>query len=77
MAPLASIRQMSGHRSRGSVGAYQADERAGVARLCWPVSELRPGVGHCSNFTAILKGPVIGKTGLFQVYLENVALENI
>ena len=25
-------------RSRGSVGAYQADERAGVARLCWRVS---------------------------------------
>ena len=24
---------MSGQRSRGSVGAYQADERAGVARL--------------------------------------------
>lgn len=39
--------------------------------------ELRPRVGHCSNFTAILKGPVIGKTGVFQVYLENVALENI
>ena len=26
---------MSGQRSRGSVGSYQADERAGVARLCW------------------------------------------
>ena len=29
---------MSGQRSRGSVGAYQADERAGVARLSWRVS---------------------------------------
>ena len=37
-APLPSIRQMSGQRSRGSVDAYQADERAGVARLCWRVS---------------------------------------
>src|SRR5574340_519987 len=34
-APLASIRQMSGQVSRGSVGDYQADERAGVARLSW------------------------------------------
>ena len=24
--------------SRGSAGEYQADERAGVARLCWQVS---------------------------------------
>ena len=33
MAPLAHIRQMSGQVSRGSAGEYQADERAGVARL--------------------------------------------
>ena len=26
------------NESPGSVGAYQADERAGVARLCWRVS---------------------------------------
>ena len=32
---LPSIRQMSGQRLHGSVGAYQADERAGVARLSW------------------------------------------
>ena len=32
-APLASIRQMSRQVSRGSVGEYQADEQAGVARL--------------------------------------------
>ena len=38
MAPLASIRQMSGQVSRGSVAKYQADERAGVARLRWRVS---------------------------------------
>ena len=36
--PLASIRQMSGQGSRGSAGEYQADERAGVARLSWRVS---------------------------------------
>ena len=37
-APLASIRQMSGQVSRGSVAEYQADERAEVARLRWRVS---------------------------------------
>ena len=37
-AQLASIRQMSGQVSRGSAGDYQADERAGVARLSWRVS---------------------------------------
>ena len=35
---LASIRLMSGQVSRGSAGEYQADERAGVARLSWRVS---------------------------------------
>ena len=35
---LASIRQMNGQVSRGSAGEYQADERAGVARLSWRVS---------------------------------------
>ena len=29
---------MSGQESRGSVGEYQADEQAGVARLSWRVS---------------------------------------
>ena len=29
---------MSGQVSRGSAGEYQADERAGVARLSWRVS---------------------------------------
>ena len=37
-AQLASIRQMSGQVSRGSVAEYQADERAEVARLRWRVS---------------------------------------
>ena len=35
---LAIMSQMSGHVSRGSAGEYQADERAGVARLRWRVS---------------------------------------
>ena len=37
-AQLVSIRQMSGQGSSGSAGKYQADERAGVARLRWRVS---------------------------------------
>ena len=37
-AQLASIRKMSKQESRGSVGEYQADEQAGVARLSWRVS---------------------------------------
>ena len=36
--PVASISLMSGQESRGSAGEYQADERAGVARLSWRVS---------------------------------------
>ena len=35
---VASIRQMSRQGSRSSAGEYQADERAGVARLRWRVS---------------------------------------
>ena len=35
---LAIISQMSGQVSRGSAVEYQADERAGVARLSWRVS---------------------------------------
>ena len=30
---------MSGQEARGSVGDYQADEQAGVARLSWRVSK--------------------------------------
>ena len=36
---------MSGQVSRGSAGEYQADERAGVARLSWRVSGR--GAGKC------------------------------
>ena len=36
---------MSGQVSRGSAGEYQADERAGVARLSWRVSGR--GAGRC------------------------------
>ena len=34
-AQLASIRQMSRQLFGGSAGECQADEQAGVARLCW------------------------------------------
>ena len=34
---------MSGQVSRGSAGEYQADERAGVARISWRVSGRRAG----------------------------------
>ena len=37
-AQLAIIKQMSRQVSRGSAGDYQADEKAGVARLSWRVS---------------------------------------
>src|SRR5574340_1664655 len=43
LAQLASIRQMIGQVSHGSAGEYQADERAGVARLSWRVSGRRSG----------------------------------
>ena len=39
---------MSGQVSRGSAGEYQADERAGVARLSWRVSG-RLAPGHIAN----------------------------
>ena len=37
-AQLAIIKQMSGQVSHGSAGDYQADDRAGVARLSWRLS---------------------------------------
>ena len=37
-AQLSIIKQMSRRVSLGSAGEYQADERAGVARLSWRVS---------------------------------------
>ena len=36
---------MSGQVSRGSAGEYQADERAGVARLRWRVSAMAMSLG--------------------------------
>ncbi|KZU89800.1 hypothetical protein Nizo3893_2340 [Lactiplantibacillus plantarum] len=38
MAQLAIIKQMIGQASHGSDGDYQADERAGFARLSWRLS---------------------------------------
>ena len=38
LAQLAIIKQMSRRVWRGSDGDYQADERAGVARLSWRLS---------------------------------------
>ena len=44
---------MSGQVSRSSAGEYQADERAGVARLSWPIlKEISPG---CSLEGMMLK----------------------
>ena len=77
MAQLASIRQMSGQVSRGSAGEYQADERAGVARLSSQsiLKEITPEYsleglmlklqyfGHLMRRTDSLeKTPVQGKT---------------
>ena len=42
-APLASVKQMSRQVWRDSVGEYQADEPAVVARLSWQVS------GRCAD----------------------------
>ena len=42
---------MSGQVSRGSAGEYQADERAGVARLSWRVEK------WARAFTRHQKGP--------------------
>ena len=45
MAQLAIIKQMSGQVSGGSVGDYQADERAGVSLLIWRLSSRRNRTG--------------------------------
>ena len=52
-APLASIRQMSRQVSRGSAGEYEADERAGVARLRCRVSGRRAGRSHAAPLASI------------------------
>ena len=43
MAQLAIIKQMIGQASHGSDGDYQADERAGFARLSWRLSSRGAG----------------------------------
>ena len=53
MAQLASIRQMSRQVSRGSAGEYQADERAGVARLSCRVSGRRAGRCRAAHLSSI------------------------
>ena len=45
--------QMSGQVSRGSAGEYQADERAGVARLSWRVSGRWAGRYHAAQLASI------------------------
>ena len=52
-AQLASIRQMSGQVSHGSAGEYQADERAGVARLSWRVSGRSGGRCRAAQLASI------------------------
>ena len=43
MTQLAIIKQISGQVLCGSAGDYQADERAGVARLSWRLSSILAG----------------------------------
>ena len=57
-----SIRQMSGLVSRGSAGEYQADERAGVARLSWRVSGIcirEFQIEHTADIVPYLAGPAL------------------
>ena len=44
---------MSGQVSRGSAGEYQADERAGVARLSWRVSGRGAGTCRAAQLASI------------------------
>ena len=53
MAKLAIIKQMRGQVSRGSVGDYQADEGAGVARLTWRLSSRRAGRCRAAHLAII------------------------
>ena len=53
MAQLAIIKQMIGQESHGSEGDYQADERAGVARLSWRLSSRGAGRCHVAHFEII------------------------
>ena len=44
---------MSRQVSRGSVGDYQADEQAGVARLSWRLSSRLAGKCHAAQLAII------------------------
>ena len=44
---------MSGQVSRGSAGEYQADEKAGVARLSWQVSGRCAGMCRAAQLASI------------------------
>ncbi|MGX9306726.1 hypothetical protein ACWXWB_23495, partial [Pantoea dispersa] len=46
-------KQVSGQVSRGSAGDYQADERAGVARLSWRLSSRGAGRGRPAQLAII------------------------
>ena len=60
---------MSGQVSRGSAGEYQADERAGVARISWRVSGRRAGRCRAADLASIrlMSGQVSrGSAGEYQ-----------
>ena len=60
---------MSGQVSRGSVAEYQADKRAGVARLTWGVSGRLMGRCGAAQLARIrqMKGQVLrGSAGEYQ-----------
>ena len=60
---------MSGQVSRGSAGEYQADERAGVARLSWRVSGRLAGTCRAAQLASItqMSGQVSrGSAGEYQ-----------
>ena len=67
---------MSGQESRGSVGEYQADEQAGVARLSWRVSGR--GAGSCrvaplSSIRQMSRQVSRGSAGEYQAYERAVS----
>ena len=45
---------MSGQVSWGSAGEYQADERAGVTRLCWRVSGILKEINPDYSFEGLM-----------------------
>jgi hypothetical protein len=72
---------LSSHTTEGLGKSYFGNENGRVQEvtLCsWyhVREELRLSAGYYSNLTAVLQGPVTGKTTLFHVHLENAGLEN-